>query len=104
MPDYVELLLLTLVVESALVQVLAPSGLRRRIALDVVFVNLATHPIGFWLAALRPEAWLAIEAAITATEAFVYATVTGLAPRRAIATAILANGTTAALGWGLALL
>ncbi len=70
---------------------------RRRLAILIVFANLATHPIVWYVVTQlflvgTPEYLLAAESWAIAVEAAFYAVAfRGLDPRRAIAVAVVAN-------------
>ena len=78
---------------------------RVRLVLLVVFANLATHPI-VWYVITQPfligtwEYVLVAEAWAVAAEAVFYAVVfRGIAARRAIAVAVVANAASFLVGW-----
>ena len=90
---------LTLGCELPLVACCAPSGWRRRAALDSLAINACTHPLA-WLAvneAYLP--WLVVEVLVLVAEALAYRHVTQLAWPRAIAAAALANVVTASMSF-----
>jgi len=78
---------------------------RLRLVLLVVFANLATHPIvwyvitqpflfGTWEYVFVAEAW-----AVSAEAVFYWAAFRGLGPRRAVAVAVVANAASFLVGW-----
>jgi hypothetical protein len=78
---------------------------RLRLVILLVFANLATHPIvwyvitqlflvGTWEYVLAAESWVVVVEAVFYAVAF-----RGLAPRRAIAVAVVANGASFIVGW-----
>jgi len=78
---------------------------RLRLVVLVVFANLATHPI-VWYVITQPfligtwEYILAAEAWAVGAEAVFYAVAfRGLGPRRAIAVAVVANAASFVVGW-----
>lgn len=96
--DWLVAFLLTVSFELPIVLLLAPRGRRARAAGDACAANLLTHPCAWWAVLSAGAPWGLVEAAVLVVEAMVYRTVTGLRWPRAVATALLANGVTAAIG------
>ena len=92
---------LTVALELPLAAALAPPGLRRKVALDGLFLNLLTHPLA-WGAVLG-LGWplLAVEVGVTAAEAVGYRAVSGLGWGRAGLVSLLCNGLTTLAGLAL---
>ena len=98
----------TLLLELPVIVALAPRALRRRAILDGAFqdgvlANLFTHPLAWWLwhegyLGASLGGWLLLEAGVVAVEWAIYRAVTGIAPARAFAMALLANGFSAGMG------
>jgi hypothetical protein len=89
--------LLTLAIEVPLAVLLAPRGLRRRVALDATLLNTFTHPL--LTVALRwgvTTFWPG-EALVWAVEALGYRVVTRLPVGRAVLISTVANGATVLL-------
>jgi hypothetical protein len=99
--------LLTVAVEAPiawyLLRAAEPEGLR--LAALVVFANLASHPIvwyvltqpflvGTWEYILVAEGW-----AVAAEAVFYAVAIRGVSPRRAVAVAVLANAASYLAGW-----
>jgi hypothetical protein len=95
------LTLLTIVVEVALVLLLAPKDRRRRAALVAAVANLVTHPIALAAVGLLPggwASWFAVETAVALVELLAYRYGGRLTWSRAVLCALATNGVTAGLG------
>jgi hypothetical protein len=98
------LTVLTIVLEVAIVLLLAPADRRRRAALVAAVANLVTHPIALAAVATLSggwAAWGAVEAAVTLVELLAYRAFGRLTWSRAALCAVVANAATAGLGAAL---
>jgi len=96
--SYPLLLGLTVLVELALLTVLAPRGRRGAVLAAGLGVNAMTHPLAFALHA-AVGSLACIEVGVIALEALGYHLAVGLARSRALLLASLANGATWGLGY-----
>jgi len=92
---YLPLLLLTIVLELAVVSLLAPRGARWRFVATGLFLNLLTHPLGYLALLWARGGWMAIELLIALGEAVGYRGVARASWPRAVLLAVSSNLVTA---------
>ncbi len=90
-------LAVTLAVEAAVIAALAHAGKRRRAAGTSLCLNLFTHPLANLAYTGTLLSFVAVESAVIAVEALLYATLERPGLRRALHWSLLANGVTMAL-------
>lgn len=92
-------LLLTIVVEAAVIALMAGGPRRWSVVQTSVGLNLLTNPLANWLYTGTLPSFLAIEAAVVAIEALLYAVIERPSARRALQWSLCANGVTMALSF-----
>ena len=95
------LTLLTILIETAIVLLLVPANLRRRVAVVAVLANAVTHTVALAAISAAPggwSTWFAVEAGVTLIELLAYRFGAKLAWPRAALLAVVANAVTAAIG------
>lgn len=98
---YASLLALTALFELPAAASLSESADRGRVVLCALLLNMFTHPVA-WIACVDLQLpFAAVEGAVIAVEAVGYCLVGALSWRRAAAVALLANGATIGLSFGL---
>jgi hypothetical protein len=98
---YLQLLALTLVIELALVLVLAPRFARRRLLVDALILNLITHPTATMLHGAGLVPFTTVELGVIAAEAAGFAGLSRLPLPVATALSVTINGATIAVSWVL---
>lgn len=98
---YLAALALTLAVELPMFVALAGLPSRRQAALDALLANLLTHPMAVFCSWELGCSFGLIELGVWATEACIYARLSGLSWLRAGLISALVNGITAALSFTL---
>jgi hypothetical protein len=91
----------TIAVEALVLSLLTRRPDRRRAVVASVFVNCLTHPIAWVLNSGGLALFVAVELAVTAAEAWLYAAVVPAKLPRALLWSVVANGVTAALSFWL---
>lgn len=91
---YLKLLALTIVVEWAVVMLLARKAERRRLKVDAVLVNLATHPFAYLAIQNLGMNFFLVEFLVVVVEAVAYRKITRLTWGRATLLSLVSNAVT----------
>ncbi|MEQ8762847.1 MAG: hypothetical protein RL885_02900 [Planctomycetota bacterium] len=98
--EYLPLLAATLAIELAVIEIarkVRPPAPRRS---DILWVNLATHPLAYLLIGWNPSAFLLVEVLVTIAEGAGYRWLNPQLPlAKALVLSAIANGITAFIGW-----
>lgn len=94
-------LLLTILIETAIVLVLVPRR-RRRLRVDAPLLNATTQPLATFAVAILGAPLLAVEVLVVLAEGFGYHALTGLPAGRALGLSLVANLPTAWIAFALA--